>query len=222
MAYREDSDLIGKVRVAAKRLGVAAIWAKSGMPVDLPNDFIFELFVLFRLINDLQNVYSVKYETGFGPKAHQFPRKPSKKAGRPYFKLHSRSTNRLLWQICAGTKITDIVGIDRAPDVSFQKASAPESPTYRDIEMIWDAKYRTNSNERISHPEFSEFARLIELFELRKSRNPSISFSALKKMLANCLVTNGEASTEPDAERKRVNLKEVSSFSPGKEFKVVP
>jgi len=222
MAYREDSELIKRIRESARRLKLASIWEKSRFPVDLPNDFIFELFVLFRLIHDPQKNYSLKYEPGLGRKAHQFPRKPSKKAGRPYFRVHSKSTNRPLCQICAGTKVNDIVGVDRAPDISFQNASSSENPTYRDVKMIWDAKYRTNSNERISHHEFSEFARWIELLELRKPKNPSISFSALKEMLANCLVTNGEASTEPDVERKRVNLKEVSSFFPGKEFKVVP
>jgi len=222
MAYSEDSKLIDRIRETAKRLKVAASWVKSGLPVDLASDFIFELFVLLRAVEDLQKSYSVEYVPGLGGKAHQFPRKPSKKAGRPYFKVRSKTKERVLCQICAGTKVRDINATERTPDISFQRESSGDNPTYNDVEMIWDAKYRTDSKERISHPEFSEFARWIEVLELRKAIEPSVSFNGLKDMLANCLVTNGQPSTESDAERKRVNLKEVSSFFLGKQFKVVP
>jgi len=126
----------------------------------------------------------------------------------------------LLWQICAGTKVSDIENVDRAPDISFQKDGASDTPTYRDIEIIWDAKYRKNSMDRITHPELSAFAIWIDLLNLR---NPShIRFNSLSSLAANCLITNGQVSTEPDRVLNKYRLKEVSSFYPGKTFGTRP
>ncbi len=70
--------------------------------------------------------------------------------------------------------------------------------------------------------ELAKFAHFIELLDLRGKRKPGILFTNFKKLRANCLITNGCESTEPDAELTRLDMKEVYSFYPGKSFAVRP
>ncbi|MFC1924053.1 hypothetical protein ACFLXA_01630 [Chloroflexota bacterium] len=222
MAIVSDKTLIAKVQQSAKSLGVAATWATSGRPVNLADDFIFELYVLFELIIDANNYYDIVYVQGRGDKRDRFPQKPANKKDWPKFEIYEKQVHVLQWQVCAGTIVKDIHDIERAPDISIQSNTASDDPRYTDVELIWDAKYRKNPKDRITHAEISEFGRWLELFNLRHSSKPSFMLSSLRSMVANCLVTNGVQSTEPDAERTRLDLKEVASFYPGAEFVVCP
>ena len=168
------------------------------------------------MISQLSGVYKIKYNPGVGSKQHCLPKKPADKAGRPKFEVYSRHTRSLIWQICAGTKIVDIVNMKRAPDISFQKGSASDLPTFDDVELIWDAKYKSDSNTRITHKEISEFARWIDLLKVKKAVVKNLRLSQYHEMTANCLITNGKESTEPDTERIRCDLKEVINFFPDK------
>ncbi len=114
-------------------------------------------------------------------------------------------------------------GIKRAPDISFQTDTSPDNPDFNHLLLIWDAKYRKNKESRITHPEVSEFGRWLEVFKLRGVHNPPINLAKLSKLAANCLITNGNASTEPDIECKRLWMKEVANFHPNSsEFSVKP
>lgn len=222
MATSNDMELIAQARQSARSLGVAASWVASRRPVKLADDFIFELYVLFTLIIALQEHYHINYFPGTGDKKDKFPRRPAMKKGRPKFYISDNPDGKLLWQICAGTQIADIYGVARAPDISFQNDKSSDTPCYRDVEIIWDAKYKKNSHNRITNAELSSFGRWIELLKLRKSKKPVIEMSNLQKLAANCLVTNGQESTEPDDERYRLDLKEVTFFYPGNSFQVRP
>jgi len=223
MAIARDRILIDSIRNSARTLGIASTWVNSRRPLQLEEDFVYELYVMFEFVNDLRNTYGVRYHPGSGNKRHQFPRKPAQKRGRPKFYIIDRRNNNTLWQLCAGTKITDIVQVMRAPDISVQKHNASDDPIYSDVVMIWDAKYRSNNMNRITHHEFSDFSRLIELFRLRRrSILGSMNIITLRGMVANCIVTNGQESTEPVAECLRVSLKEVTSFYPGILFNIKP
>jgi hypothetical protein len=221
MAIATDRELISRTKESARALNVAARWVNSNRPLRLSDDFLFELFVLFELILDLKKQYRIKYLEGKGNKINQFPRSPALKQDRPRFEVYDTNGN-ILWQICPGTKISDIHGRERAPDISFQIATSPDNPQYKHVILIWDAKYRTNSDHRITDAELSEFARMIEVFLLRKSPKPSIQFSKLANLQAHCLFTNGLDTTEPDAERNRLDLKEVYHFYPDQTFVVRP
>ncbi len=222
MATVRDKILVDQLRKSAKTLRRAASWAKSGLPLKLSDDFIFELYLLFELMIDLQKTYDVKYEPGKGNLTNQFPRKPANKTGRPKFEVYRKLDGSLLWQICAGTKIADINGDKRSPDISFQNANAPDEPCFKDIELIWDAKYRHDPNETIAHPELSAFAHWLEVLQLRNKTKPTIILHTLAQFVGNCLVTNGRECSEMDVECKRLDLKEVTSFYPGKIFSVRP
>jgi hypothetical protein len=166
--------------------------------------------------------YEIKYICGIGHKKHNFPRKPAEKQGWPRFDVYSKPQQQLLWQICAGTKIKDIHGKKRTPDISFQKGTASDWPDYNDVELIWDAKFRKNYVDRISHHELSDFARWLDLLEIRKTIKPNIKLIIYNRMVNNCLITNGKESTEPDAERIRLDLKEVINFHPRGNLDVLP
>ena len=222
MAYSNDRRLIRQVKKSATALGNAALWANSGRPIHMSDDFIFELYILFELILDLKLSYKVVYNPGMGSNQNQFPRKPANKAGRPKFEIYSKEENKLLWQICSGTKITDIVNKERTPDISIQRGNASDTPTHNDVEIIWDAKFRNKNTDRITHSEFSAFVHWIDLFKLKTSSKPTIRLISFKNMVANCLITNGRKSTEPDSECNRQGLKEVVNFFPGAQFSVRP
>jgi hypothetical protein len=199
-------------------LRLAARWAISGNAVDLPNDFIYETYVFLQLLKDCKRSYQIRYVPGSGKPMHAFPKKPSPKAGRPRFELLDKTSRRVVWQLCAGTKISDIVGDERAPDVSLQSPGAPDRPAAVDVHMIWDAKYKKKDRKgsrRITSHDFSEFARWIELFDLRSKASPKIALQDLRSMIGNCLVTNGETSTEKDAELVRTKVREAAGMYPG-------
>jgi hypothetical protein len=213
MAYANDSALIAAVQGSAHLLGTAATWA-SGRPVNVTDDFLYEMYVLFRAVHDLMANYDIAYVAGVGAKTHVFPRKPANKAGRPRFHIRDKTTHADLFQMCPGTKASDIHGHLRGLDISIQGPAAPDVPGPADVLQIFDAKYRTKVNDRISHHEFSEFARWIELFQLRGVAPAGLIFPTYPELDANCLVTNGQLSTELDVECQRVSLSEVAEFHP--------
>lgn len=221
MATPTDISLIDDVRHSANRLGIAANWANTTQPLSIEDDFLYELFVLFRLITSLQKEYVVKYIPGDGENAHCFPKKPANKNGRPRFDIYTVDGKRIC-QICAGTKIKDIHGTPHTPDISFQTGNASDEPGYNDLILIWDAKYRKDNTSRISNSEVAVFGRWLELFDLRGKSPFHINLDNLSQLFGNCLISNGDFSTEPDIERKRLWLKEVSQFHPNTPYSIRP
>lgn len=211
--------LIKEVVSSAGRLRNAATWATSRKPLSISEDFVFELYLLFSALRDLSRKYHIRFEPGT---KGAFPRKPANKAGWPRFILKDKVNGMPLYQICPGTAIRDMHGGKRHPDISFQTADSPDDPNYEHCVMIWDAKYRDDETDRITHLEFSAFAHWVEVLDLRGKAPFSIEFTALSAMQHNCLVTNGVTSTETNAERNRVTMKEVSGFRPGNAHTVFP
>lgn len=105
-------------------------------------------------------------------------------------------------------------GDRRGLDISIQVGNAPlDFPQKDHVLQIYDAKFRKNKADRITHPEFAAFAHWVELFELRGSGG--VLFVGAKSQLrGNCLVTNGRRSTEKRLERVRTSVREVENFIP--------
>jgi hypothetical protein len=127
-----------------------------------------------------------------------------------------------LFQLCAGTKISDIHGYPRAPDISVQDGNAPSTPSYTHVLLIWDAKHRKDPTDRITHHELSEVGRWIDLLDLHGAARTGLALHRLGVLLGNCIISNGQFSTEPDAELARLDVKEVSGFHPKSRFAVRP
>ena len=213
MAYAQDLTLINDVQIAASRLGVASRWS-SGTPVQVEDDFLFEMHLLFRVLTALEANYSVTYVPGTGSTTHEFPKKPASKAGKPRFNVKDKNNGSRCFQICAGTTARDESGRPRGLDLSIQDANAPDDPDYQHVLQIFDAKYRKNSNDRITHAEFAAFAHWVETFGLRNTPSAGLNLGTLNDLDANCLVTNGRHSTETDNECQRVTIKEIARFYP--------
>lgn len=221
MAYADDAALISEVQQSAQRLNVAATWA-SGKVFDVQKDFLYEMYLLFKVVNALSAHYSLVYEPGVGKNIHAFPRKPAAKAGRPRFSIKDTASGPVRYQLCAGTTVRDFHGHSRGLDLSIQSAASPDDPGPNDVIQIFDAKYRMNLDDRIAHGEFSEFSRWIELFNLRGVNTPGLNFGSLPEMDANCLITNGKYSTECDAECVRTSIREISQFYPALTYQCRP
>ncbi len=212
MANPTDRRLLKAVSDAARALKKAARWPTSQRPFSVTDDFVYEIYVYVKLLVLLQGQFQVTYVPGSGRVAHAFPRKPANKRGRPRFMLTSAKGD---WQLCAGTKVRDLHGDTRAPDISLQRGTASEDPNLDDVDAIWDAKYKS-SGSRISSHEFSEFARWLEVLNLRARASPSCIASAAPDLAGHALVTNGAHSTELEAELRRTNVREIASYYPRK------
>ena len=213
MAYAQDRALIKDIQTAAANLNIASRWA-SGKPVQVKDDFLFEMHLLFRVVGELSTNHSIEYVSGDGGKMHEFPRAPADKAGRPRFNIKNANTGKIQCQVCAGTKAKDRSGKERGLDLSIQTADASDKPGVQEVLQILDAKYRPDSTRRITHPEFASFAHWVESFELRTTETTGLDFGVLQDLDANCLVTNGKFSTEKDKERAHVNVREIARFYP--------
>jgi hypothetical protein len=208
----KDKDLISRVQASAQKLRIAAMWS-HGLSLKVADSFLLELYLLFMIIEDFQKTYDVEYDPGLYPNKHVFPQSGAKKNTRPKFLIKDKISKQTICQICPGTRVQDMDGNDRAIDISFQTATSPDSPTLQHLLQIFDAKYRKRPSKRLTSHEFSEFARWIDLFQL-KSKSASLTFNALSDLSAHCLVTNGEETTEVDAERNRRSVREIVKFHP--------
>ena len=211
--YSSDTDLMREVKDAGAKLTKASRWSTK-TPLDVENSFLLEMYLLFLLCDDLLANYTIVYEKGLPPTEHCFPQSPANKAGRPKFVVKDASTGDILFQLCAGTNARDIHNRNHAVDVSIQTGLASDNPGPDQILQIFDAKYRHNSTDRISGQEFSKFVHWVELFNLRGAGLPGLALSGVTELNANCLVTNGQPSTELDAECHRTSVREVTSFHP--------
>lgn len=173
-------------------------------------DYVYEFYVLMEFLSECEQAGPVKYVPGFGPNGDSFPRKPAAKAGRPKFLLHTNGV--VVAQVCVGTQIADQHGMARAPDISVQIGAATDNPSMSDTIAILDAKF-SRDDGRIDHPDFSQFARLVELL-IPLSPVGQTPLAATNTFHGNCLVTNGQFSTEPDGELRRKNVREVQRCHP--------
>lgn len=217
MATDEEIRLSAWLKRAARSLGKAAIWPATGRIFTAERDYIFEFYCFLRMIRDLQVNYRIDYVPGSGKTIHCFPRKPANKSGRPRFDLYDKGTGQLLWQFCLGTKIKDVYGRRRAPDISLQLSTASEDdPTHSDVQLAWDAKFKRERGMRISDADIACFSQVVEFMGLRGRAVPAIRFDQLLDLVCNGLISNGDISTESDAGLRHLNIREVSAFFPGR------
>ena len=215
------SRLLADVRSAAQSLGVAAAWAGSRRALRVEEDFIYEMYLLFCVVDDLSGRYAIQYDPGKGKTMHAFPRKPAKKAGRPRFNIKDRITGQVLWQLCAGTKIEDHCGNQHGVDISVQSANSPEdAPNQSHVLIAWECKYKVLDTDRVKKSEFLTFASWIDLLGLKAGAKAKLGLKKLVELEGNAVVSNGRESTVTSNTRQHYQLGEVSNFAPGKAHKL--
>ncbi len=218
-------DILDKINKYSHYLSKATRWHNSKeliSEVETSNthgqkpDFIYEFKCYIRIINDLRVNNNVKFVVG-SDTGNYFPKKPAKKAGKPYFLIEN---NFNVFQLCAGTKIETAYKTNRAPDISFQYGNASETPTYKDIFMIYDAKF-TNLGKKLSYNSFSYFVTMIKDLGLGTKKENNVVFDKFCNFDTNCIMTNTKGINENKEYHELHNLKVVEYFTLDKKFNVI-
>jgi hypothetical protein len=163
--------------------------------------FLFEMKVLFGLLLRLRrNGWDIQIVRPYNDGKVSFVRNPAKKTSGTYFII---SKDGLVFHLVHGTKIQDMHGEPRAPDISLQLPQGGDSPTYADVLAMWDAKLRgTNAGpaeERISDNEYARFAKVREWLQLPRPGTPNDTLDLWPPAFeVSGLISNGRRNTEPE------------------------
>jgi hypothetical protein len=205
------------VQQAATALSEAARWTGSKTFVKSDDDYIYEFYVVMRLVSGVdRSTHRVTLRAGSPGRETAFPRKPANKTGWPYFEIRRVSDDQLTYQLCAGTRVSNQTGDSHAPDISLQAPGSPDDlPTGQDVLLIWDAKYMEDLNSRITRPQYGEFAMWVRRFGLcARGALADTTWMTINGIVANCIVTNGRDSGSSSAARQSECVVEITRFSP--------
>jgi hypothetical protein len=217
--------MVNEIREYANRLKDAAKWHSSGEAIsqiqkDNKKDYVYEIYVYFRVLADLKKNYTLLYCPGANDN-HYFPKKAGNKRNFPHFEIYEEGSADPKFQICAGTKVSSPFKSEtRAPDISFQKGDASNEPCQEDVLMIFDAKHKLNEDSKLPSDEVDVFIRATQLYKLDEKDLPNILFNELYELKGNCIITNAKAHSVDDAYVKNNKIKEVENFKPGRNFNV--
>ena len=160
-------DYLDKIKNYSKTLTKCANWQNTNTSLfasstqsDKEKDYVYELFCYFAILKDLIANYDLEYYKGTAQKENVFPKSPARKDGYPFFYVVEKTTQKKVFQVCAGTMIEAITKNFRSPDISFQIAhSSLSSPTYLDTKLIFDAKRKRigSNSEKLSIGQYSYF-----------------------------------------------------------------
>ncbi len=188
---------------------------------EAPSNYFYEFYCYMKVIDDLSK--DIHHQIIFKKNNGIFPRKPSKKTGRPYFQLLDNYNNEI-YHIQSGTKIETIVpGKTKAPDISFQKPNAdPDLPSYNEVDILYDAKYsESNKLNSFSESQMSDFNKMIRYLKTTKAKKISLPFTQYSAFKGNCLLTNKKSYTNKKKELKKEKMMVIEDFDIGKSFKVL-
>ncbi len=224
---QEKKNYIDEIVRFSEKLGKASHWHDSGKTVGYieranKNCYVYEFYCYMRIIADLMNGYDVVYVPGKGADPHKFPQAAAEKNHVPRFDLLDKKTGKVLYQVCTGTRIgTKYPGQNIHPDISFQTGNASDNPTWKDLLMIMDAKFKKNPGHKLPMDEVTSFCELVNnIFELNTSPIPKIKFNELRDIVGHALLTNGLAHNDDSKYVKSRKIKEVEFFDVGKRHNV--
>lgn len=206
------TELLSKWESSGKCFGHFQVLEKLGSKTKV-RDRIYEFYCLLRILEDLAPNYNVEMVNN--PKNDQvFPQAPGKKENYSYFKLRLKSKLDSEFQICFGTKIgrSDLPDDFFTPDISFQTASATNHPNELDALLIFDAKYKSNSQGGLDNQDLRAFMQWVRILEVENASIQPIVFADFKDLLSNCLITNGKALVDKDAFCKKYFIRQIGNF----------
>lgn len=217
-------EILNEINDYADALETAALWHNSKESIDRVShkqkinngeDYIYEFYCYVRVLVDLMYHYKVVFKAGTGKNAMNFPQAPCPKKGRPYFMVKDKETGIDLFQVCAGTQIKTIFPpMQAAPDISFQKPNASDTPDHTEVFAIFDAKFnRGKTKIKVSQGQLSEVTSMIANLQLNTPVVNNIRFKRLAGLTKNCLLTNGKAHFNNLAYHQHHNLLEIENFT---------
>jgi hypothetical protein len=183
-------------------------------------NYIYEFYCYVKILKDLKGNYVVELIPG----SENFPKSPAKKKDRSKFILRDKSNKNILFQVCAGTEITisTVRNYTIAPDISFQRAGATDYPTENDVELIMDAKYKSNpNNNKLDIKQLQQFAKIIDDLQVNGASSTTLLFDKYIDLLSNCLLTNGNGLEDKDDFCLKNNMKQVEKFDYRKSYNTI-
>jgi len=219
-----------KIKKYAESLAQASQWKYSKEAIanintikkdERKKEYIYEFYCVMRIIDDLLIDY--KIEVVNPNKIVVFPKAPSLKKNYPYF-LVKNLKGEVLFQLCIGVKIMGHIDETNAPDISFQKKNSSVNPNYKDVFMIFDAKFKHRLNARVSDGEFSKICMMIDNLKCKNAEANSSKIFKFKKLIefhGNCLISNGNAYKENSKLHSHHCIKEIEKFDEDLNYKMI-
>jgi hypothetical protein len=184
---------------------------RSGRKRDVAS-FLFEVRVLTELLVALNRIGRI--DVVRRGRYIVLARAPANKSSKSYFEVTVQ--NRTV-HLCPGVKVVDRHGSEQAPDLTLQHPDSGESPTFRHVLAMWDAKLRGESGRpdasALTKPEVAEFMYMLDVLEVPspgKSREALAGWPAAFEVSA--LITNGRRSAHTDALLYEKGFSETEAF----------
>lgn len=182
------SNQLDQIRKYAELLSKAAKWHSSGDQIldivamkdgDKKKEYIYEFYCFLRIIRDLKKNYKIEIQNAKGNIA--FPKAPASKKNYPYFVVKDKLTNKLLFEICTSIDIKGLANETSAPDISFLHPMDNMEPTYKDVFMLFDAKFKHKLSTNVHESEFNKVAAMVTNLDTKDAHLISIvQFDELK------------------------------------------
>lgn len=218
------------IRKYAETLSKASKWSNSEEAIinidkaeneERKKEYIYEFYCILKILIDLSSNYNLEIQNN--SKNNVFPKAPAAKKNYPFFVAKDKISGKVLFQICMGVDISGLADETSAPDISFQHSETNLTPTYKDVIMIFDAKFKHKLTAKVSDTEFYKVHGMIVNLSCQdaEKKSKSIIFDKLSGLNGNCLLSNGNAFKTNPQHHKLFRLKEVVHFDEGKQFKVI-
>lgn len=212
--------LVRQIRQLGSDLKKAARWHGSMEPVDVvKDDYLYELCCFFKLALASSSQFEIKLAGKTidykGELAARWPKKPGHKKNFSYLSLVDAANTQEAFQLCPGINIEDKHKKLRAPDITLLKAGTRESPICADVHAIWDAKYTIRNSSKLPDSAVADFIFTYQQFESPKTPRSWTNKVTNMEWKKSGLITNADASTEPDAVLMEYGISETSNFPDG-------
>lgn len=215
-----------QIKKYARALSSAATWhgSKSALGIlsTSENSYLYEFYCYLRVVQDLMANNKVVYRQGGKKgKEHEWPKAAALKKNAPRFEVFTEKTGKKLFEVCGGTAVKGKHSIELNPDISFQVPDCGDKPTYEDLYLVVDAKFKKNSTDRLPLDEVNTFVSQVNLnLGLKGKRVKNLHFAEFEFLKKNTLLTNGNPHNDDDGLEKEAGIKQVYHFDIGKEYGV--
>jgi hypothetical protein len=174
------------------------------------SSYIYEFYCYVKFVSELSKAGNRIQFNNFGRKGPSFPKSPANKdSGWAKFEI---ITGDQIFDICAGVKIkTKIKKYSHAADISIQ--SNTEIPYPKDVFLIIDVKYKSNSKERLPLTQLQAFRAILKDLKFPKKIPPAIKMNGATFYIPT-LVTNGKVNKKNIPYATKHHFIQVGNFVP--------
>ncbi len=186
-------------------------------------DRIYEFLCMMKILEDLSHKNNIKIISRDKSKNLKFPKSPGKKINYSYFIIESKEDLKKKYQLCLGTEVllSDAPDSPIAPDITFQNIESTDAPNESMVEMVFDAKYKYDDDDKFSVSEIREFCQIVSDLKVQDASTKDFRFDKLKDFNSNCLITNGNVFEKHEAYCIQRKVRQIGKFEINEKFIVV-